>query len=68
MIAKQVKTTGKRPGGRKGSGLDVTDITNDVPNVEDTIDEVEMALAKAENLQEELIFDAPRKGGCGCGG
>lgn len=52
--------------GQSGLSTGVTDITGEVPNIEDVLAEVDAALKKADQLQETL--EPKKHRGCGCSG
>lgn len=62
MLQDRFRKKTNRPTGGGETSLETTDISKDVPEIDDILAEVDKALEKAELIQRQV---QPR--GCGCG-
>ena len=65
MLQDNQRTKTKKPGGGGGPALELEEVTNQTPGVDDILLEVDRAIKKAKDLQLEL---SKPQSTCGCGG
>ena len=65
MLMDRFRKKTKGPNGSGGSSLGTVDISDQVPEVDDVLADVDKALKKATELEKQL---KPQQRGCGCGG
>ena len=56
----------KKPTGGGGAGMEMADLSGEVPSIEDILASVDAALEKADNVSEILKRPKQRVSSCGC--
>lgn len=64
MILDQFRRKTRRPTGGGNSSLETTDITDQVPQIEDVLAEVDKAIDKANRIEDQI--QPQSHGFCGC--